>query len=123
MSVNIEYQKKLWKVLKELQETIIGLSREQYRLDFQSRSNLYTNTIPGFDEKLFPKTNHLKTVDEELNVTKWIHYLMSQELNMDRHFKNPQNFISELQNLIIYSEEKRFYKKAAMLKHWRAKMI
>jgi hypothetical protein len=123
--IHIEHQKKLREVFKALQEKIITLNKEEYKLGYQQRNALVTHVYSGYnnDENLLAKQKEKEAVGLELRVIKWIYELMKKERDLYGYFEKPDKFTSELQNLIKQSEEKELFEIANILYKWRLKMV
>ncbi len=123
--IDIKYQKKLREVFKALQEKIITLNKEEYKLGYQQRNALVTHVYSGYnnDENLLAKQKEKEAVGLELRVIKWVYELMKRQRDLYGYFESPQEFTSELQSLIKQSEENELYEIAEILNHWRLKLI
>ena len=124
-NIYIDYQNQLRGAFKALQEKIITLNKEEYKLGYQQRNALVTHVYSGYnnDENLLAKQKEKGAVGLELRVIKWIYELMKRQRDLYGYFDKPDKFTSELQNLIKQSEEKELYEIADILNHWRLKLI
>ncbi|GAA4954778.1 hypothetical protein GCM10023314_30570 [Algibacter agarivorans] len=123
--VNIEYQKQLREVFIALEEENKTLTSEQHKLGYQQRNELISHVNSGYsnDEKLLQKKKEWEAVGIEHRTTKWIYDLMRGKRDLYGYFENPDEIVTELQNLIKQSEKKELFEIASILNHWRLKMI